>query len=488
MKRDASLALTRAEQPLQAVSDPRPKRPSRLGLPDLHGRHGLVAAILIDNVGTGLFLPFAVIYATLVAHISLSVTGLLLSLATVVALPVAPIVGIFADRFGAQRFVVAGNVLQGVGFAGYPLITHPWHLFLCALSVAIGNQMYWATNGAFLAQVAQAAERDRWFALQGACRSAGLGGGAALAGGAVAVLGVSGYSWLAVLNAVSFVAAAGLIARVRIIGLARFGGDDAGDAVEARKRDAEAVQAGPARRQVQLQRANANGVLASESAAAEADAEGRGYWQVLRDGPFLGFTATNVAFSLIVLSTSLTLPVYVVGVLHQPTWVVGALFGMNTSLVALAQTVVVGWIERYRRTRALAFAAGLFGCYFLMLAGLAGLSPGVAAPVSRHWIFAGLVVAMGVYTLAVLVMAPLKNALVADAAPDALRGRYVAFYHLSWSVASATAPALLTGLLAAGPLWLWLTLVAVSCAAVLALWLLDTRLPERATQARRAAR
>lgn len=298
-----SPAVTRASESLPVTSDARPKRPNRLGLPDLHGRHGLVAAILIDSIGTGLFLPFAVIYATLVAHISLGVTGLLLSLATVAALPVAPIVGILADRLGAQRFVVAGKVLQGVGFAGYPLMTHSWHLFLCALSVAAGNQMFWATNGAFLAQM-----------------------------------------------------------------------------------------------------------------------------------------------------------------------------------------VVVGWIERYRRTRALAFAAGLFGCYFLVLAGLAYLSPVVPAQASQHWMFAGLVAAMGVYTLAELVMAPLKNALVADAAPDALRGRYVAFYHLSWSVASATAPALLTSLLAAGPLWLWLTLVAVSCVAVLSLRALDTRLPERATRARRTAR
>lgn len=474
-----SPAVTRACESLPVTSDARPKRPNRLGLPDLHGQHGLVAAILIDSTGTGLFLPFAVIYATLVAHISLSVTGLSLSLATVAALPVAPIVGILADRFGAQRFVVAGNVLQGVGFAGYPLMTHSWHLFLCALSVAAGNQMFWATNGAFLAQVAQATERDRWFALQGACRSAGLGGGAALAGGAVAVLGVSGYSWLAVLNALSFVAAAGLIARVRVASLAQLGGDNEADAVAARKRDAKAMRRVAARRQVLV---NAQQIGPSDDAGA------RGYWPVLRDGPFLGFTATNVAFSLIVLSTSLTLPVYVVEVLHEPPWMVGALFGMNTALMALAQMVVVGWIERYRRTRALAFAAGLFGCSFLVLAGLAYLSPVVPAQVSQHWMFAGLVAAMGIYTLAELVMAPLKNALVADAAPDALRGRYVAFYHLSWSVASATAPALLTSLLAAGPLWLWLTLVAVSCATVLSLRALDTRLPERATRARRTAR
>lgn len=452
MKQHSSQALASAGESLDHTSDPRPRSPGRLGLPDLHGRHGLVAAILIDSIGTGLFLPFAVIYATLVAHIPLGVTGLLLSLATVVALPVAPIAGILADRFGAQRLVVAGNVIQGAGFAGYPLMTQPWHFFVCALGVAVGNQMYWATNGAFLAQVAQPDERDRWFALQGACRSAGLGGGAALAGVAVAVTGVGGYSWLAVLNTVSFVAAAGLIARVKVASPAEVGGDDT------------------------------IAVTVHRAVAAE-DAASRGYWRVLHDGPFLGFTATNVAFSLIVLSISLALPVYIVEVLRRPPWVVGALFGMNTTVVALAQTLVVGWIERYRRTHALAFAAGLFGCAFLVLAGLAYLSPAV-----QHWVLAGLVLAMGMYTAAELVMAPLKNALVADAAPDALRGRYMAFYHLSWSVASATAPALLMSLLTAGPLWLWLTLATVAGAAVVALWLLDTRLPERATRARRTAR
>lgn len=59
-------------------------------MPTLRGRLGLVAAILIDSLGIGLFLPFAVIYATLVAHISLSVTGSILSLAAAMALLAAP--------------------------------------------------------------------------------------------------------------------------------------------------------------------------------------------------------------------------------------------------------------------------------------------------------------------------------------------------------------------------------------------------------------
>lgn len=338
-----------------------------------------------------------------------------------------------------------------MGFAGYCLIAYSWQLLLCALSVAIGTQLCWTANGAFLAQVASPAGRNRWFALQGACRSAGLGGGAALAGVAVALTDASGYGWLAALNALSFVVAAVLIARVAIDTPA---GDSGPDAATARMR-----------RRVRRS-ASSDGAW--------------GYRHLLSDWPFLGFTATNVAFSLIVLSSTLALPVYIVGVLHQPLWVVGALFSMNTVMVTLAQMFVVKWVERYRRTHALAFAAGLFGVSFLTLASLA--SPLLGRLGFRVWVFGGLVVAMGIYTLAELVMAPLKNAFVADTAPDEQRGRYMAFYHLSWSVASAAAPVLLLGLLGEGPLWLWLTLAAVSCLALLALLRLDALLPERAAQ------
>ncbi|HEU0026192.1 MAG TPA: MFS transporter [Ktedonobacterales bacterium] len=427
-----------------------------LNLPDLHRRHGLIAAIVIDSLGTGLFVPFAVIYATMVARISLSLTGQILSLATAMALLVAPIAGILSDHWGARRLVVTGDLLQATGFAGYLLISQPWQLFVCALCVAAGNQMFWAANGAFLAQVGQPAERDRWFALQGACRSAGLGGGAALAGTVVAAAGVVGYSWLAALNALSFVVAAALIARVKLDGLEREQAPDEPQAgLESRSRHSITFQ------------------------------DARVYRLVLEDLPFLGFTATNVAFSLIVLSSTLALPIYIVGVLRQPAWVVGVLFSMNAALVALAQMAVVRWTERYRRTRALAFAAGLFGMSFLTLASLSYLPK--ALPTSRGWALVGLIAAVGVYTLAELVMAPLKNALVADAAPDALRGRYMAFYHLSWSVASAGAPMLLMGLLAEGPLWLWLALAAVSYLALLALVRLDALLPERATRPRSQA-
>jgi MFS family permease len=421
-----------------------------LGMPDVRGRRSLVAAILIDSLGTGLFLPFAVIYPTVVAHIPLSVTGAMLSLATLCALPIPLLAGLIVDHMGARVPIVAANLAQAVGFASYLAIARPWHLFACALCVAIGNQAYWAANGAFLSAVARPAERTRWFALQGACRGAGLGAGTAAAGLAAATLASGqGYRLLAALNAVSFVVAAALSVRVPIIPATADTHTDRGG--RARPRRWAALG---------------------------------GYRPILRDGPFLGFTATNVAFSLCVLSFALVLPPFVLGTLRQPPWVVGMLFTLNTVAVATMQTAVTAWIAHFRRTRAIACAAGLFGLAFIALALVSRLvpRPPEAHSEARGWVVASLLAAMGLYTLAELVMAPLKNALVADAAPEASRGRYLAFYHLSWSLASTAAPALLTSLLALGALALWPALAAVALLAALALLRLDALLPAHAVR------
>lgn len=421
-----------------------------LGLPDTRGRRPLVAAILIDSLGTGLFLPFAVLYPTMVAGIPLSVTGGILSLATLIALPIPLLAGLLVDRFGPCGPTVGASLLQGVGFAGYLAVTRPWHLFACALCVAIGNQAYWAANGAFLSAVAGKEERARWFALQGACRSTGLGVGAAAASVvATVVASAQGYHLLAALNAASFLLAGWLSTRVSLTEPAR-----AGDAAPS---------------------AGQGGVASRGS-----------YRTVLRDGPFLGFTATNVAFSLCVLSFTLVLPAFVLGTLRQSSWLAGALFTLNTILVATTQTVVAGRTAAFRRTRALAFAACLFALAFALLALLPGLMDQRGE--ARGWVIIGLFVAACVYTLAELVMAPLKNALVADAAPPEVRGRYMAFYHLSWSVASSLAPASLTILLAWSPAALWLSLAGVGVVAALALLRLDALLPAHAVGEMRRAR
>ena len=383
----------------------------------------------------------------MIAHISIATTGLILSLCAGVALPTAPIAGALVDRYGAQRLVVVANLLQGLGFAGYPFISSPQTLFICGLLVAIGSQAYYAANGSFIARIARPDQRARWYALMGACRSAGLGAGALLSGLTILLLSANGYRLLAVANALSFVVAALLIARIA------------------------------------LPPAHASDAVLRQAPVPRAGRRATGYWAVLHDLPFLEFTATNVLFSLISLSFSIVLPLYLLDSLRLPVWTPGVVYGANTALTIVAQTPIARWNERYRRTRALACSAGLFGVALLALAGLGDLPRGAAG--RGAWLAAGLALALLLFTAATLVMAPLKNALITDAAPDALRGRYLAFYHLSWSVASIIGPAALTALYALSGGWVWLALSGVALLAIVALLRLDRALPPHAIRAQK---
>lgn len=61
------------------MADDRPRRRLSGGLPAAQGRYGLIAAIAIDSLGTGLFLPFTVLYFIHTTPLSATAIGTALS-------------------------------------------------------------------------------------------------------------------------------------------------------------------------------------------------------------------------------------------------------------------------------------------------------------------------------------------------------------------------------------------------------------------------
>jgi MFS family permease len=140
---------------------------------------------------------------------------------------------------------------------------------------------------------------------------------------------------------------------------------------------------------------------------------------------------------------------------------------------------MVRQLERHRRTRALMLAAVLWAVSFLLLAG---------APLVPRMLLAGFLFAItGVYTAAVMAHAAVIDALVVEAAPDALRARYVGVYHLSWAVANAAAPGLFTTLFAWQPSSPWVALTLLLLAAAIGVWTLEPRLGRSAVRRLAAA-
>lgn len=399
---------------------------NRLGLPDLSGRHQLAGALFTDSLGDGLFVPFAVVYFLRTTGLPLSLVGLGLSVASMLALPVAPIGGILIDRFTPAAVVIGGNLLSAVAFASYLLVDRLWELIFFAFLAAAGNRFFWTGNLALVGEAFEGRERARWFAFQRAARNAGYGLGGLLAAAALGGGSGVGYRALALANAVSFLLAATLVFRWS-------------------RRTALVARQKPAR-------------------PPSAD-KSNGYRAALTDRPFLLLTAMNVLFVLCMMVLDVLLALYLVRVLHEPVWLSGLCFAANTVAVAVCQTTVWGLFANRRPVRVLQLSAAVWGSSFLLMWLLAALPASLAVP--------GVFVAIAVYTIAELIQGPVFNGLVVATAPEHLRGRYMAVYQLSWALAQAAAPGLFGWLFTANHALPWLVLAGGCACCVL---ILATRL------------
>jgi MFS family permease len=374
------------------------------------GRSALLAALAVDMAGTGLFAPISLLYFQAVTDLSLPTIGLLISVATMVSLPVPVVVGHLVDRYGPRRLVIAAQVLQGAGFAAYTGAHGPISVLLPALVVAVGQRMFWCSVFALVAEVAPAGRsgQDRTFARFSMVQSAGLGLGSLIAGVALSG-GPHAYRLVVVINAGSYLVSAATL------------------------------------------------VLVPRPAAAGPDKVPGSYRDLLRDRPYLGFIAVNAVFNLCAVMVGTAVPVYVVEGLPTPSWIAGPLLTFNTVLLATGQTLAVRLVRHLPRTRALALAGSFLVIWLLALA--------LAVEIPGALLLAYLPLSMAFFAAGELIMAPVANALAASAAPDHLRGRYLAVMQYGFTVAQIIAPTFFTVLYTRGRSLPFLVLAAVTAGA-----------------------
>ncbi len=389
------------------------------------------AAMSVDALGSGLFMPLSLLYFARVPKIDLVTVGVLLSVAAACTLPMPVLTGQLVDRFGARTVVVAAHFVQAVAYLGYLAVTGPAMLLVAAVVASAGQRAFWSSVFTLLADLAeQRADRhapERWFALMGMFQTAGLGAGGLLSGLLLAVATEQTFRLFVLVNAITFAVAGLLVLLLRV----------------------------PRR----------------PSTSAEAG----GYRALLRDRPYLGLIATNTVFALCSMFLGLALPVYVVEGLAAPGWIVGPLLGGNTILLALGQTVAVRVVRPLARTRALVIAAGLWVVW--------ATASALAVAVPLAVIVPYLVVCTLCFTVAEMIHAPVSASLASEAAPVDLRGRYLAVFQYSFALAAVVAPGFFSILFTVGRPLPWLALAVLALLGAAAVLLLERRLPSSAVRA-----
>jgi MFS family permease len=376
--------------------------------------------VFLNYLGWGGVMPFEVIYLHDGRGFSLGVAGLVVGVVTGLAVVAAPISGPIIDRVGSRVTAGVALVSLGAGFAGLAFAHTPLQAFLAAAAAGIGNGGLQPSQSALVASLVSPQVRHRATAVSRVAANLGVGIGGAV-GGIVAARGLNGFVVLFLVNAITY----WLYAAILVVGV---------------RED------------------------------ARPDPLPGGYKLVLRDRPFVRLALINVAVIAVGWGVfSWIVPAFARGEIGVSTRVIGLMVLANAVTVVLAQIPAARLAEGRRRAVTMAIGALTFAvaCALVLAADVAGLPLAAAALIAA-------VVVVGVgECLHTTVLMPL----VADLAPPALRGRYMAVTGLSWWLGLALAPTLAAQVLSVSPSAAMLSSAAVAIGAAVAALALERELP-----------
>ena len=191
-----------------------------------------------------------------------------------------------------------------------------------------------------------------------------------------------------------------------------------------------------------------------------------GYRQVATDRLYLAFIFTSMLMTIVYLQMYQTLSVYLRDVHGISEQRYGLMLSLDAGTVVLFQIWVARIIRKYPPMIMMALGTAFYLVGFTMF--------GI---VNTYFLF---VLAILIITVGEMIVMPVGNSLAALFAPEEMRGRYMAFFGLSWTIPSAV------GSWAAGlimdnynPNWVWYACGIISAMAVVGFYILHLKTSNR---------
>lgn len=366
---------------------------------------------LLDSTGTGLYLAGATVFFIRIVGLSAVQVGLGLGVAAAAGFLTTVPIGLAADRYGAKRTLIGLQVWLAGAFTALAFV-HGFVAFVVVSSLlSMAELSAPPMIQAVVADISGGTKQVSTMATLRSVRNVGYSAGALIAASLLAVPGVWTFRAVLLGNAVSFLVAAVLLARVRV---------------------------------------------ASRSGARRTARTRRRV-----DRRFLAVTGLNGILVLHMTLLSVGLPLWVIGHTAAPVALVPILFAVNTVLAVALQVRFArgdGGAERGVRTFRLAAAALVLCCLVLAAAQIAGMWLAVAL----------LVVATVLLTAGELWQSVTGWEVPVRYAPDGRRGEYLAVFSLGVTAQNILGPVLLTALIVLGTTgWVILAALFVAAAALI---------------------
>jgi MFS family permease len=391
----------------------------------------LLSVVGFQFLGTGLVLPFLVVYLHEIRGFALSDVGLLIGLGPLIGLLVVGPGGTVIDKYGA-RVVVMGSLAFLV--AADVVLAFAQTLGVATVAIVLQGAAFgvsWPASQSLIAAAVPSRLRQRYFGVNFTLLNLGIGIGGIVGGLFVDVTRPVTFQVIYLADAVTFLPVLYLL----LVPLRHLAGRPVHEDDEPP----------PAESYLDVLRRPAVG------------------WMML-----LSFVSSYVGYSQL----NAGLQAFAREVGEISTRGLGFAYACNTLVIVVLQLVVLRRIEGRRRTRVICVMALIWSVAWVLL-GVSGLLPGTLG--------ATLLVAScaSVFALGETLMQPTIPALVNDLAPDHLRGRYNALSSGAFSLAAIVAPAIAGWLIGHALGSAYIAMLVVGCGAVIVVALvLERRLPE----------
>ncbi|MFF8848308.1 MFS transporter [Streptomyces sp. NPDC015127] len=397
------------------------------------GREALlvVAADSLSAVGSGMTMPFLMMYFHSVRGIPLGTAGIATSCLALAGLAGNPIGGSLSDRLGPRPILAIGLAIAGAGTVAIALAETSAHAIVSAALTGLGLAVALPAQDTLISRLVASDLRSQAFSLRHAGHNAGIAIGSLIAAMIVASGGLSHFVVLYLLDATTFLIA------VPVALLAK--SDSTANLSEPRSQPAE-----------------------GESAS--------GYLAVTKDRIFLALLMLiAILFAVGYAQFNSIFALYVTDSLRLDAGTVSVAFLANALTVTAVQLAVSRRVAGWRRTRAVMVLCSVWAIAWVLL---------LAAGSVAHTFATTLCIAYAVvFGIGETLFAPSIPPLVNDMAPGHLRGRYNGASALTCTVGFAVGPALAGFALEGGfgARILICFLVALGLAAVIS-WSLEKRI------------
>ena len=381
----------------------------------------LILGMFIDRLGGALMFPFFTLYITRKFDVGMTEVGVIFGLFSIASVIGSMFGGALADRLGRKGMLIFGLIASALTSLLMGLVGSIELFMGGALVVGLFANAGGPAQQAMVADLLPEEKRAQGFGILRVVANLAVTIGPAIGG----LMAARSYLLLFICDAVASSITAGIVA------------------LAIRETRPALLENGGKHEQTMAQTFG-------------------GYLDVLRDGTFTLFIGACILMVLVYMQMNSSLAVYLRDTHSVSEQGFGYILSLNAAMVVLFQFLITRRISKYRPLFVMSVGTLLYAVGF-----------GMYGFVSAYALF---LVAMVIITIGEMMTAPTSQALVAQFAPEDMRGRYMAVFGFSWVIPSAVGP-LLAGLIMdnGDPRWVWYAAGLVGLLAAGAFALLQRR-------------